>query len=83
VNIKVTILERVVKWLVGGDLFQFISDTVVAVNDSSISGEEKRAYVLKKAKEFFGDVVTVLANLAIEVAVIALRAKLEKENGAS
>ena len=79
-NIKLIVLERVVKWLVGGDLFTFIVETVEAINDSTISNNEKRAYVLKKAKEMFGDVVTVLVNLAIEVAVLALKAKISNAN---
>jgi len=75
-NVKIYLLEGIVKWLVGGELFKFIQETVEAVNKSTISGEEKRAYVLERAKDLFSGVVTVLVNLAIEVAVLMLKQRI-------
>lgn len=76
-DIKNFALERVITWILGGDLFKFIQELVIGVNDDEISGTEKKDYVFAKAKEFFSDVSTVLINIGIEVAVLLLRAKLD------
>lgn len=78
---KLMLLERVVKWLVGGELFQFITDAVTTMNDTSMTGEEKRAQVLKEVREFFSGTLTVLVNLAIEVAVLLLKDKIGAIDG--
>lgn len=78
---KVLILERIVKWLVGGALFDFVSASVAIVNDEALTGAEKRDKVFKEAKGFSGDSFTLFINLAIEVAVLALRTRIEKSNG--
>lgn len=79
-NIKIVVLERAVKWLIGGDLFAFVQDTVEAVNNSTISNDAKRAYVQKKTKEFFAEALSVFINLAIEVAVIIIKERIEDGN---
>ena len=76
-SIKIMVLERAVKWLVGGDLFKFIVEAVETVNNEEIDGEAKRALVLQKAKVMFSGILTMFMNLAIEVAVISLRARIE------
>ncbi len=77
-DFKLVILERAVKWLVSGELFDAIQDIVVTIQDSQLSSEEKRAYALKRGKELFADAATVFINLAIEVAVILMKAELSK-----
>ena len=73
---KLLVLEKAVEWLVGGDLFKFIQKEVGIMNDTDLSGEEKRKAVQEEAKRFFGDTATFFVNLAIEVAVVLLKAKL-------
>lgn len=74
---KIMILEKVVEWLVGGDLFKFIQKEVGIMNNIESSGEEKRKRVQKEVKQFFGDVVApFFINLAIEVSVVLLKEKL-------
>ena len=79
-DIKIIVLERAVKWLVGGELFDFVVETVAAVNNSKISNDAKRAYVQNKAKALFGSALSVFINLAIEVAVIVLKERIANGN---
>ena len=78
-SIKLTVLDKVVNWLVGGTLFQAVKDSVTAINNKELTGEEKRAVVFAEIKELFADAATVFVNLAIEVAVILLKEKMEAE----
>ena len=78
-SMKTMMLETVAKLVVGGDLFEFVSETVLAVSRSSISGAEKRAYVQNKTKAMFTKALTIFINLAIEVAVTVLVEKLENK----
>jgi len=72
---KLMILEKVTSWLVGGGLFDFIKNEVEIINDTTMTGEEKRKMVQDEAKKFFGDTTMFLINLAIEVAVVILNEK--------
>ena len=78
-DIKLIVIERAVKWLVGGDLFAFVQEAVREVNDHNLSGEEKREAVQIMAKELFNNFGVVFINLAIEVAVLLLTAELSEE----
>lgn len=80
-DFKLFFLNNIIKWLIGGDVFNFIREAVEAVNDSSLTGEQKRAKVLADAKAMFGSVATFLVNLAIEAAVTSLKAKLGELDG--
>ena len=80
-SFKVTVLEKATTWLVGGDLFDFIREQVETVADMSLTGEQKRERVFNDAKEFFGEVLNVFVNIAIEVAVIALKEKTGSLDG--
>ena len=75
-DFKLYVLEKTVKWLVGGDLLAFIQKEVEAVNNENLTGEEKRRLVIKEAKKFFTGAGTFLINLAIEVAVLILKAQI-------
>ena len=78
-NIKYIVLERVVKWLIGGELFDFVREMVEIVNDSNMTGEQKRKIVQKRTMQMFGSTLEVFINLAIEVAVIILKESLKNE----
>lgn len=78
-SIKLIVLERAVKWLVGGELLSFVNSAVIEVNREDISGSEKRAIVYNKAKELFTGFASVFINLAIEVSVVILMAKIAEE----
>ena len=80
-DIKIAIIERATKWLVGGSLFDFIKAQVETAASMDISGEEKRVKVLEDTKRFFGSVLTVFVNIAIEVAVLALKSKVGDLDG--
>lgn len=81
-DFKLFFLNNIIKWLIGGDVFNFIKAQVALVNDGTMTGEEKRAKVLADTKALFGGIATFLVNLAIEAAVTSLKAKLgELENG--
>ena len=82
-NIKLTILEKITQWLVGGSLFEFVQETVNIVNNEDLTGSEKRDKVFREAKELFSDVATIFVNLAIEVAVLLLKEKIGKLDGNS
>lgn len=78
-DIKLIVVERAVKWLVGGDLFTFVQEAVQEVNNYNLSGSEKREAVQIMAKELFSNFGVIFINLAIEVAVLLLTAELSKE----
>lgn len=81
-DLKLFFLNNIIKWLIGGDAFDYIRGAVAVINNSEMSGDEKRAKVLADTKKLFGNVATFLINLAIEAAVTSLKAKLgELENG--
>ena len=80
-DLKVFLLERVIKWLIGGAAFDYIKTSVELINNEDMTGEEKRAKVVEDAKKLFGNLATFLINLAIEVAVTSLKAKLGELDG--
>lgn len=76
-NFKEMMLKKIVAWLVGGELFDFIRSTVKSINDSDKTGAEKREYVQIQARKFTGKAVSVLINIAIETAVLLLKNKFK------
>jgi len=79
-EIKLVVIESAIKWLVGGNLLEFVKKAVASINDESIPNEEKRAWVIKEAKAFFATTGTLFISIALEVAVLLLRAELEDGN---
>ena len=75
-SFKTIMLETATKWLVGGELFAFITDAVAVISNEDLSGDQKRTYVFTEAKAMFSGVFTLFVNLAIEVAVLLMREKL-------
>lgn len=81
-DFKLFFLNNIIKWLIGGEAFDYIKRSVELINNDEMTGEEKRAKVLADTKKLFGNLGTFLINLAIEAAVTILKAKLgELENG--
>ena len=74
-NFKVMALNKLVAWILGGELFDFIRKQVATASDLDISGEQKRQLVFNDVKAFAGNVATVLLNIGIEVAVAYFKAK--------
>ena len=80
-DLKLFFLNNIIKWLIGGELFNYIRSWVEVVNNEDLTGEEKRAKVLAEVKKLGGTVATFLVNLAIEAAVTSLKAKLGELDG--
>tara|TARA_R110000772_G_scaffold5454_9_gene19556 strand:- start:506 stop:754 length:249 start_codon:yes stop_codon:yes gene_type:complete len=80
-NWKLSVLNKIVEWLVGGEVFEFVKNLVATINDSALTGEQKRAQTFTQTRQIFGSLATVLINLAIEVAVLLLKSKIEAQSG--
>jgi len=78
-DFKLAILDRVTKWLVGGELFNFVKQVVDIANTKDYTSEEKREYVQSEVLKFFSTTGMVIVNLAIEVAVMILKSKMESD----
>ena len=74
-DFKSTVLERITKWIVGGDLFTFIQKEVNIVANRKLSSEEKRTQVIENAKDFASSSAMFMINLALEVSVTILKRK--------
>lgn len=74
-DMKSYALDKLIKWLIGGELFNSIKEMVASVADANLSGDEKRTKVLDEAKSIAGKTATFLLNLAIEAAVTLLKSK--------
>ena len=79
-DIKLIVIERAIKWLIGGELLGFIKQLVLGINDLDMSGEEKRLYVIEETKKFFTSAGTIFISIGIEIAVLLLRSKLENQD---
>ena len=74
-DFKAIAIDRFTKWLIGGELFDSIKETVEELFDVDISGEEKRKIAFDSAKEMFSGVANVLVNIGIEMAVLYFNSK--------
>jgi len=75
-GVKIMLLDRVVKWLVGGDLMNTVKQLVSIANEKEWSGEEKRKYVQQEVVKFISNASMFLVNLAIEVAVVIMKSRM-------
>lgn len=72
------LLEKVMHYIVGKDVFGQVQKLVVAVSaDQSISGPEKREKVLAGLKGISGDFAAHMLNLAVEAAVALLKDRVK------
>ena len=74
-KIWITALETLVKALAGRVNYQDVKILVQKINDSDLSGSEKRDLVIDEARAMGIAIASALLNLLIEVAVNALRAR--------
>jgi len=74
-KIKAFALEKIVKWLLGGELFQGIKEIVDGLMDANIPSAEKRNLAFRKAQVIAAGAASFMVNLAIEAAVYILKAK--------
>lgn len=68
-----TALQTIIKALVGALNYERIKQFVVTVQSTELSGPEKRAKVLEDCQAIAVVVGTALVNLAIEIAVNAIK----------
>ena len=76
-NLKLTVLEKLVAWLTGGHAYRQIKAVVDTFMNVEMSGEEKRKRVQGIVMPIFTNLSSVLINIAIEVAVAALRGEIK------
>ncbi len=72
------LLNRVINWMVGGELFTQIKEIVTGLGEEDVPGEEKRATAKRRILAIGTSVSTFLVNLAIEAAVVLLKSKQAK-----
>jgi len=77
-SVKDFMLERAIKWILGGDLFDQIKSIVAGLLDVDAPGDVKRRKAIEQAKKAGADVATFLLNLGIEAAVFLLKSKQNK-----
>ena len=78
-DIKLSLLNKVITWLAGGELVKFVQMAVRNAQATDMSSEDKRLWVQGEVKRFIFDASNLMVNLVIEVAVVLLRAQLDKE----
>jgi len=79
-SIKISILEKVIAWFTGGGAYSTIKSVVDSFMNEDMTGEEKKEAVKKIIMPLLGALSGVLINLAIEVAVLALRSAAGDKN---
>ena len=76
-SFKLKSLEAIVKWVATGEVFDEITTNVRMLANSELSGKEKYAIVYGKVSSTFGDVIGIVLKIAIEVAVLVMKAEIE------
>ncbi|MCU0807946.1 MAG: hypothetical protein MUC53_08410 [Candidatus Contendobacter sp.] len=71
-------LETLVQAIAGRMNYQNIKGLVEQINDSALSGDEKRDLVIDEARAMGVAIASAMLNLLIEVAVNAVRARRAK-----
>lgn len=66
-------LQTIMRTLIGSDNYQHLTQLVEITENTELHGKEKRERVIEEAQQIGLSVGTALLNLAIEVAVTALR----------
>ncbi len=74
-DIKITVLEKVISWLVGGDAFEIITKMVLSLMDDDKTNDEKRAEVKDVVMPLMGTIGKFILSTAIAFAVD--KAKME------
>ena len=76
IDIKVYALDKVITWLLGGNIFNEIKKMVDVYASEDITGEQKREQVSTAMRLIATGTATFLINLGIEAAVVLLKAQL-------
>ena len=72
-SIKIKLLENVIGWLTGGGAYLMIKSVVDQFMNEEMSGEDKKKAVKAILMPVLATISGVLLNLAIEIAVLALK----------
>ena len=80
-NMKSYMLDKVIGWIIGGDIFMDIKNIVMGLLEEDIPGNEKRAKAIRQAKALGTTLATFLLNLAIEAAVMLAKEQQLKARG--
>lgn len=72
-KIKAIAIDSFAKFIMGGLAFSKVKDIVKIYSDTEMSGEEKRAGVLKDLKDIGMGLSVVVLNLGIELAVLFMQ----------
>lgn len=72
-------LDKAIAWLIGGSLFKDVKNIVAGLFEEDKPGDEKRKDAFDQIKKVAGSTASFLINLAIEAAVVILKAKYEKK----
>lgn len=78
-DIKLVVLDRVIKWLVGGDAFKMIADMVKSLMSDDKTNDEKRNEVKDMVMPILTEVGKFALSTAIAFAVDKAKAELAKE----
>jgi len=68
-------INTLAKLLVGGNLFDKVKEIVADLNNTELSGSEKKERALEDVYAIFADLSTRIVNLAIELAVAWAKSK--------
>ena len=79
-DIKITVLEQVIKWLVGGEAFKMIAYMVGELMDEDKSNDEKREAVKEYVMPYVKEIGKFLLSTAIAFAVDKAKSELAKAN---
>ena len=77
-DIKLIVLERVIKWLVGGEAFKIITGLVGSLMDQDKTNDDKRNEVRDIVMPILSSVGKFILNTAIAFAVDKAKAELAK-----
>lgn len=82
-EIKIIVLERVLKWLVGGDAFRLITSMVGKLMDEDKTNDEKRAEVKNVVMPYLTVIGQFILSTAIAFAVDKAKIEIEKSSNGS
>lgn len=79
-DIKIIVLEKVIKWLTGGEAFSMITAMVGKLMDEDKTNDEKREEVKDFVMPFLTEIGKFILSTAIAFAVDKAKAELVKDN---
>ena len=76
-GIKISFLERAVKWLAGGEAFDLAKILVAQMVNQDMTSEQKREAVFGLLTEKISGLSTVIINIMLEVAVLVVKSQID------